>query len=65
MLRSRYLALHKNNLIIYDFYGRGNLMSLRNLENLEKIPIIPIAPKKPMANSTKNAEQSLGISFPF
>ena len=61
---SAFIALlgTKNNLIIDDFYGGGNLMSLRNLESLEKIPITPTAPiipKKPMANGKKESREKL------
>ena len=41
-LRFRYLALHKNNLIIYDF----TFLLVGSLAKIPITPIIPIAPKK-------------------
>ena len=51
-LRFRYLALHKNNLIISDFeVGEGGVeVSLENLRSITKTLKFPNLPKKLMAN---------------
>ena len=67
-LRFRYLALHKNNLIISDFEVGGVEVSLENLRsitktlkilNLTKFPNLPNLPKKLTANGKKESREKL------
>ena len=66
-LRFRYLALHKNNLIISDFeVGEGGVeVSLENLRSITKtlkilnLTKFPNLPKKLTANGKKESREKL------